>query len=195
MDSASRDVVVKAAQGGIKKMSDLQAGQTAPLGFWDPLGFSTDCDAGKLLFYREAELKHGRVCMLAALGFLVGEQFHPLFGGNINVPSYIAFQETPLEKFWYIVSVAIAIPEVLFAIPTFKEPVTDGTYRDPDTWTMKEDGRVPGDLGFDPLGLKPKDPAGFLEMQNKEILNGRLAMIATAGMVAQELVTKEKLFR
>ena len=36
-------------------------------------------------FYREVELKHGRVAMLASLGFLVGEQFHPLFGGQINV--------------------------------------------------------------------------------------------------------------
>lgn len=27
--------------------------------------------------------------MLAALGFVVGEQFHPLWGGNVDVPSYI----------------------------------------------------------------------------------------------------------
>lgn len=48
----------------------------------------------------EVELKHGRAAMLAALGFLVGEHFHPLFGGSIDVPSYIAFQETPLQTFW-----------------------------------------------------------------------------------------------
>ena len=41
---------------------------------------------------------------------------------------------------------------------------------------------------FDPLGLKPK------AMQAKEINNGRLAMIAMAGMVVQELVTGNKLF-
>merc|ERR1719174_3163498 len=95
-------------------------GITAPTGFFDPLGFCSkdDITEGKIKFYREVELKHGRVSMLAALGFLVGEQFHPLFGGNIDVPSYIAFQQTPLETFWYIVSVAVAIPEVLFAIPT-----------------------------------------------------------------------------
>jgi len=194
MDSGNRAMFASAEQAVIKKAEDLKAGIVPPLGFFDPLAIAVNKPAGKLLFYREAELKHGRVCMLAALGFIVGEQFHPLFGGNIDVPSYIAFQETPLEKFWYIVSIAIAIPEVLFAIPTFKDPVTDNQYRDPDTWTMREDGRVPGDLGFDPLGLKPKDPKAFLEMQNKEILNGRLAMIATAGMVAQELVTHKKLF-
>jgi hypothetical protein len=30
-------------------------------------------------------------------------------------------------------------------------------------------------------------------MQNKELNNGRLAMIATAGMIAQELVNGEKI--
>merc|ERR1719269_556537 len=88
------------------------AGVTAPMGFFDPLGFSTDCSEGKLLFYREVELEHGRVAMLASLGILVAEQFHPLFGGSIKVPSYIAFQETPLQTFWPAVLAAIAIPEI-----------------------------------------------------------------------------------
>merc|ERR1719456_830655 len=90
----------------------LKSGSFAPLGFFDPLGLSTDVSQGKLLFYREVELKHGRVCMLASLGILVAEQFHPLFGGNIDVPAYIAFQETPLQQFWVAVAVAIAIPEI-----------------------------------------------------------------------------------
>lgn len=51
-----------------------------------------------------------------------------------------------------------------------------------------------GDLGFDPLGLKPTSLAELKEMQEKEINNGRLAMIAIAGMVGQELVTGHKLF-
>jgi hypothetical protein len=37
------------------------AGVTAPFGLFDPLGFSTDTSAGRLLFFREVELKHGRV--------------------------------------------------------------------------------------------------------------------------------------
>merc|ERR1719161_2098443 len=90
------------------------AGVTGPFGFWDPVGFaSPGMDDGKLYFYREVELKHGRVGMLAALGFLVGESFHPLFGGDIDVPSYIAFQQTPLQNFWPGVLAAIAIPEIL----------------------------------------------------------------------------------
>jgi Chlorophyll A-B binding protein len=43
---------------------------------------------------------------------------------------------------------------------------------------------------FDPLGLCPKSEAAFNELQTKEINNGRLAMIAVAGFVAQELVNK-----
>ena len=54
--------------------------------------------------------------------------------------------------------------------------------------TLRE-GYLPGDLGFDPLGLKPKDASGFRTMQDKELNNGRLAMIAVAGMCAQELAT------
>ena len=36
----------------------------------------------------EVELKHCRVAMLAALGFPLAEQFHPLFGGDIDTPSW-----------------------------------------------------------------------------------------------------------
>merc|ERR1712118_586061 len=40
---------------------------------------------------QEAEIKHARVAMLAALGYPVAEVFHPLWGGSINEPSLIAF--------------------------------------------------------------------------------------------------------
>jgi len=189
MDSETQEELAKMEEAVKIKAKDM-AGVTAPFGFFDPVGFSTDCSAGKLLFYREVELKHGRVGMLAALGFLVGEQFHPLFGGNIDVPSYIAFQQTPLQKFWPAVVIAIAIPEI-FSVLTFEEP--DST--NDKFWAIKPDpDRQPGDFGFDPLGLKPRDPKEFKEMQTKELNNGRLAMIAAAGMIAQEFVTGHKLF-
>ena len=46
----------------------------------------------------------------------------------------------------------------------------------------------PGDLGFDPLGLKPSDPVELKVLQTKELNNGRLAMLAIAGFTLQELV-------
>ena len=38
------------------------------------------------------------------------------------------------------------------------------------------------------MGLKPKNPAEFAKMQEKELSNGRLAMFAVAGFCGQELV-------
>merc|ERR1719305_1366683 len=172
-------------------------GVTGPLDFFDPLGFCSadDITEGKIKFYREGELKHGRVGMLAALGFVVGENFHPLFGGDIDVPAYLAFQQTPLQTFWPAGVLAIAIPEI-YSVFTFETPAlftgplaTKGG----SPWEIKADHEA-GDLGFDPLGLKPTDPAELKEIQTKELNNGRLAMIAAAGMIVQELVTKDKLF-
>ena len=162
-------------------------GISGPLGFFDPLGYASadDVTEGKIRFYREAELKHGRVAMLASFGFLVAEQFHPLFGGNVDVPSYVAFQETPLQGSFFPVVLSLAVFEI-FSIFSFENP-KDGM------WSIKAD-HVPGDLGFDPMGLKPTNPAELAEMQTKELNNGRLAMIGIAGMVGQELVSGAKLF-
>jgi len=166
------------------------AGITEPLGFWDPLGFCQDKTDGRLRFYREVELKHGRVAMLAALGFVVGEQYHPLFGGGIDSPAYKAFQETPLQTFWPYVVFAIAIPESS-SVSTFVDPFDSKSIG--DGWLIRDD-HGPGDFGFDPLNLKPEDPDELKEMQTKELNNGRLAMIAIAGMIAQEVATGQKMF-
>merc|ERR1719231_1351352 len=143
-----------------------------PFGFFDPLGLTADISEGKVRYFREVELKHGRVAMLAAVGFLVGENFHPLFGGNIDVPSYVAYQETPLQTFWPAVVFAISVVEV-FSVFTFQSPFGN------EPWTIRTD-HIPGDLGFDPMGLKPTSAAELAEMQAKELNNGRLAMFALA---------------
>merc|ERR1711937_875623 len=171
-------------------------GITGPLDFFDPLGFCSaeDITEGKIKFYREAELKHGRVGMLAALGFVVGENFHPLFGGDIDVPSYLAFQQTPLQTFRPAVVLAIAIPEI-YSVFSFKTPAlfTQKGEEGGMPWEIRSDFES-GDLGFDPLGLKPTDPEELKQMQTKELQNGRLAMIAAASMIAQELASNQKLF-
>merc|ERR1719331_1968412 len=165
-------------------------GITDPLDFFDPLGFCSQegVTEGKIRFYREVEVKHCRVAMLAALGFPLAEQFHPLFGGSIDVPSFTAFQQTPLQTFWPAVVFAIAIVEV-YSVFTFENPNIEG-------WAIRKDhelGRL-GNRVFDPMGLMPTDPAELKEMQTKELNNGRLAMIAIAGMIVQEGVTGGKLF-
>ena len=53
--------------------------------------------------------------------------------------------------------------------------------------------QLPGDLGFDPLGLKPTNDKDLKNIATKELNNGRLAMVGIAGMVAQELVSGMKI--
>ena len=103
------------------------------------------------------------------------------------MPSYIAFQQTPLQTFWPAVVLAIAVAEV-FSVFTFESPTIQ-------PWAISSK-HIPGDFGIDPMGLAPKAGSSgfFAEMQTKELNNGRLAMIAIAGMVGQELATGAKLF-
>jgi len=157
------------------------AGAIPPLGYWDPLNFGEffGSAAGKGLWgMRLAELKHGRVCMLAAAGFAFGETFHPLLsteGGFVSAVS-THFTEDMRLKFW---------PGIWFLLGPLD--LVTSIIQDPD--------KLPGDLGFDPLGLKPKDPKAYMELQNKELSNGRLAMFGIMGMIAQEAVTGKALFR
>jgi hypothetical protein len=195
--AAKAEQAARLATQSMTKYARSLPGVTKPLGFFDPMGFCSaeDVTIGKINFYREVELKHGRVGMLAALGFVVGENFHPLFGGDIDAPSYLAFQQTPLQTFWPVVVLAVAIPEV-FSVMTFETPslfsgVSSAKAGEP--WSIRSDHKL-GDFGFDPFGLKPKDPRALMEMQTKELNNGRLAMIASAGMIVQELVTGNRLF-
>lgn len=184
LSKADKAMVLAASQSVVTTVQEMKAGQTAPMGLFDPLGLATKASPGKLAFYREAEIKHGRVCMLASVGYIYGELFHPLFGGDLAGPSYkwANAPNTDLKAFWGILFVLIAIPEAILSIPTlsgFGEAKTD---------------RIPGDLGFDPLDLKTAQGWDFLDMQNKEINNGRLAMFAWVGMIGQEMLTGKLLF-
>jgi len=198
------DAKDKATLRAATKAQDM-AGITEPMGLFDPLGFTSDCPTGRLQFLREAELKHGRTCMLASLGIVIHEKFHPFYGGKIDTLQYKMLpgfpESAPLGSFWVACILGILAVELTTAFKNgspiekfydaskFAGPIlekTPGAYVD--------DGILPGDYGYDPLGLKPKDEKGFLEMQNKELNNGRLAMVGTAGMVLQELATGVKTF-
>merc|ERR1712176_1306596 len=219
LDAATKSKLLK-VRAEVATKAEEMAGVTAPMGLWDPLGLATDCSAGKLLFYREAELKHGRVGMIATLGLIVGERFHPFFGGNIDVPVALTVYEVPLRAFWSLMMIGILFHEFPSAM-TFEgmdmnEWGVGGVSTSPDLSPVAQDNggksgneaffggkgvfytmrtnRVPGDFNFDPLGLKPTDAAKFKELQTKEINNGRLAMLAAIGIVAQEFATGKKVF-
>merc|ERR1712176_1707935 len=158
-----------------------------PTGFFDPAGFSNDVSESELKRYREAELTHGRVAMLASLGYLVGESgATPLFAGSITGPTNDQFWQVP-TGFWPVILLFIAVPETFRALRGWMEPTTEENY------FQLRPGYTPGDLDFDQLGLKPADPEEFKEMQTKELQHARLAMLAAAGMMAQELQTGESL--
>ncbi len=158
------------------------------------MGLSADKDADEIKKIREAELKHGRVAMVAALGILTGEAVNPLFDGKITGPAIYQFQQADdlVSYFWVGVLFFIALVEGQ-NILTGWESSAESTARASGVANLKKD-YVNGDLGFDPLNLTPKDQAAFDELRTKELNNGRLAMIGVAGMVAQELVTGSKIF-
>ena len=161
-------------------------GALAPVGFFDPLGFAEKADENTMKRYREAELTHGRVAMLAAVGFLVGEKVEGssfLFDAQITGPAIGHLAQVPVG-FWVALTVAIGAAEQTRATVGWVEPENAPV----DQPGLLRPDYTPGDIGFDPLGLKPTDPEEFKVIQTKELQNGRLAMLVIAGFVAQELV-------
>jgi hypothetical protein len=163
-------------------------GSVSPLGQFDPLGFTKDKSVQEIKRLRESEVTHGRVGMLAVLGFLVGENFHPLFNGAVTGPanSHLA-QVQDVAPFFFAALVAFILPAELGRANTGWMPPTEAAFTLRETY-------YPGDIGFDPAGLKPTGAKDFANMQTKELNNGRLAMLAAIGMIGQELVTKSTLF-
>jgi hypothetical protein len=157
-------------------------GAISPLGFFDPLGFTKEMELSGVKRFREAEVMHSRVAMMATLGYIIGEST-PTITYGMDVHHTIANNQLPevpravLFQFF----LAINIIEALRASKGWVEPGIGALF------TLR-DSYYPGDIGFDPLGFKPKDAKDFASMQEKELSNGRLAMLAVAGMCVQEQI-------
>ena len=52
-----------------------ELGVQAPTGFWDPAGFTADGSVENFQRRRQTELKHGRISMLATMGYITPEIF------------------------------------------------------------------------------------------------------------------------
>merc|ERR1719486_1711659 len=176
-------------------------GALAPVGFFDPAGLSTDKTLLEVKMLREAEVTHGRVSMLAVIGFLVQERFHPLFeqAQRDIGPAIRHLDEvravTPV--FFDFLAFTIALAELYRSSYGWVDPRGGPVERLGDlpegTQRALNDNYYPGDIGFDPLGLKPTDASEFATMATKELQHGRLAMLAVAGFLAQELVDGHEL--
>ena len=70
----------------------------------------------------------------------------------------------------------------------------DLTRKRSDGVAMLKDDYIPGDVGFDPLNLMPTTEREFELRRTKELQNGRLAMLAIAGIIAQESVDGKGIF-
>ena len=152
-----------------------------PQGF-DPANLLEGVSKEEVYRWREAELTHGRVAMLASAGFLVQEKFHPLFSAD-GGPAIEQIPKLPVPL-WFGMTLAIGIAETLRIQKGWANP-----YEGMDNVQRLKEDYYPGDLDFDPLGLKPTDPKELRTMQEKELSHGRLGMLAAAGFMAQEAVT------
>jgi len=151
-------------------------GYVGDVGF-DPFRFS---DFVPVDFLREAELKHGRMCMLAVVGFAavdLGFKIYPTPEAYEGLTSLTAHDALVKQGAMGQLLLWISLAEIISTIAV--------------TQMLNGSGRQPGDFGLDPLGfLKGASPEAEAEMQLKEITNGRLAMMAFSGMVTQAVLTQ-----
>merc|ERR1719439_495761 len=171
-------------------------GSLDPVPGFDPAGFCEGKSVDEVKMLREAEVTHGRVAMLATVGFIAQERAHFLF---VEPDKDIGPAIRHLDE-------VRAVNPAFFELLTFTIGCCE-LYRALNGWiapTSTEAGKVtlelpdgalralrpdyyPGDVGFDPLNLKPTGADEFAEMATKELQHGRLAMLAVAGFFAQEL--------
>merc|ERR1719361_1179741 len=70
-----------------------EIGVQAPAGFWDPLGLSKDGDVEAFKRRRTSEIKHGRICMFACIGYIIPEYFR--FPGYLSPSAELKFTDVP----------------------------------------------------------------------------------------------------
>jgi len=167
--------------------ADKLEGAAHETGFtvWDPLGLADLGSEATLAWFRHAELKHGRVCMAAFVGWLVAVSgVH--FPGLVSFSAGVSFEDlsklAPLEQ-WS------ALP----AEGKFQILLAIGIIEHQSEWKIKphymSPGGKPGDLKglksfWDPVGFTSKMDAAKLERQRLcEIKNGRLAMIGVISVL------------
>merc|ERR1711988_815914 len=153
-------------------------GTLEPVPFFDPAGLCEGKSVDEVKMLREAEVTHGRVAMLATVGFIAQERAHFLFvepDKDIG-PAIRHLDEVRAVNpvFFEGLTFVIACAELYRALYGWVNPTDKGPGRN----RLLSDDYYPGDIGFDPLGLKPDTPEEFELMATKELQHCRVAMIA-----------------
>eukprot|EP00437_Effrenium_voratum_P003080 CAMPEP_0181434966 /NCGR_PEP_ID=MMETSP1110-20121109/20090_1 /TAXON_ID=174948 /ORGANISM="Symbiodinium sp., Strain CCMP421" /LENGTH=193 /DNA_ID=CAMNT_0023558487 /DNA_START=73 /DNA_END=651 /DNA_ORIENTATION=+ len=71
-----------------------ELGVQAPVGFWDPAGFTADGSTENFARRRQTELKHGRISMLATMGYITPE-ITGKFPGYLSPSAGLKFADVP----------------------------------------------------------------------------------------------------
>merc|ERR1719277_1829193 len=160
---------------------ESELGVQAPVGLWDPLGLSKDGDADAFRRRRMTEIKHGRVSMLACMGYIVPE--YVKLPGYCSPSSGLAFEDVPNG-----LAALSKVPGAgLTQMFLFAGVIETGLYQ-------QDESRAPGDfenggvLGV-PNGSKLPQGEARTRKLNAELANGRLAMMAIIGMFFQDGLT------
>merc|ERR1719228_2634018 len=153
-----------------------ELGVQDPVGFWDPAGFTADGNVENFRRRRQTETKHGRVSMLATMGYITPELTGKL-PGYLSPSAGLKFADVP-NGLAAISKVPAAGWAQIVAYCAFCELSQD---QSPGTAASK------GDFGF--KVLTASDPAEKTKKLAAELANGRLAMMAIIGMFFQDGLT------
>merc|ERR1711976_943015 len=109
--------------------------------------------------------------MLAFLGIFVGEKYHPFIGGNVELPAAQVknmFLNTGFAEFWLAGLVGVGLLEAQSVRTQYYEfwefdeqndmgrgekTITPPEKSENSNTVVTRKERLPGELGFDPLGL------------------------------------------
>jgi len=160
-------------------VESTEVGATAPLGFFDPLGYITD--EAKFERYRAVERKHGRIAMMAMLGTFVHNN-NWVFDGYISPSQGIKFSDidTGIGGLFQVPAQGLAqilVVAGLIELAWWPASQLDGDYG----------------VRLGKINNWDQEPAKELRQKNAELNNGRAAMMGTLGIVLQELVTGQNL--
>merc|ERR1712054_723623 len=147
-----------------------ELGVQAPVGFWDPAGFTADGNVENFNRRRQTELKHGRISMLATMGYIT-----PEITGKL--PGYLS--PSAGLKFADIPNGLGAISKVPAA--GWGQIAAWGAYCELSQDQSAGTAAARGDFGWKLLEGETKLAA--------ELANGRLAMMAIIVMFFQDGLT------